>query len=171
MELILTNKELSLRPIKEGDNSVLCKIYGSTREKELSRINYWSDYQKQSFIEQQFLAQHEYYQKNYVGASFFIIQKKEEVIGRLYIQENYKGQSIRIIDISLLPKWRNLRIGSGILKDIMESADELKLPVSIHVESFNPAKKLYEKLGFSKVSETNGVYHLMEWKPEEFKFA
>jgi ribosomal protein S18 acetylase RimI-like enzyme len=31
------------------------------------------------------------------------------------------------------------------------------------VEAFNPAKHLYERLGFEKISETNGVYHLMQW--------
>nr|WP_278012004.1 hypothetical protein [Flavobacterium gyeonganense] len=39
--------------------------------------------------------------------------------------------------------------------------------VSIHVESFNPAMNLYKRLGFKKISETNGVYHLMEWSPEQ----
>jgi hypothetical protein len=25
---------------------------------------------------------------------------------------------------------------------------------------------LYKRLGFIKISETNGVYHLMEWSPK-----
>jgi ribosomal protein S18 acetylase RimI-like enzyme len=35
--------------------------------------------------------------------------------------------------------------------------------VTIHVEVFNPALRLYERLGFKKVAE-NGPYHLMEWR-------
>ncbi len=36
--------------------------------------------------------------------------------------------------------------------------------VSIHVEHDNPAWRLYDRLGFQHV-DTNGVYHLMEWRP------
>ena len=35
--------------------------------------------------------------------------------------------------------------------------------LSIHVEKFNPALRLYERLGFS-VKEDKGVYLLMEWR-------
>ena len=37
--------------------------------------------------------------------------------------------------------------------------------VGIHVEMFNPALALYERLGFRKLQE-HGVYHFMEWSPE-----
>ncbi len=37
--------------------------------------------------------------------------------------------------------------------------------LSIHVEHDNPARRLYDRLGFQHV-DTNGVYHLMEWRPE-----
>lgn len=38
------------------------------------------------------------------------------------------------------------------------------LPVRIHVEQFNPALRLYERLGFTKIHD-EGIYHLMEWRP------
>jgi hypothetical protein len=38
--------------------------------------------------------------------------------------------------------------------------------LSIHVETFNPAKRLYERLGFV-VAEDKGVYQLMTWSPEK----
>jgi predicted GNAT family acetyltransferase len=37
------------------------------------------------------------------------------------------------------------------------------LTVSIYVEHFNPAKRLYHRLGFIEIGE-NGVYHLMRWE-------
>ncbi len=58
------------------------------------------------FIEQQFFAQHEYYQKNYIGAKFYIIEKENTTIGRLYIDFFFENKGIRIIDITLLPDWR-----------------------------------------------------------------
>lgn len=167
MIIEITDKSIRLRPIQGEDTSVLCNIYGSTREKELQQVTYWTAEQKQSFIEQQFFAQHEYYQKNYVGAAFYVIKKNKETIGRLYIHQNFQEKGVRIIDIALLPKWQNQGIGKSILHDILRNAEKIGSPVSIHVESFNPAKGLYERLGFKKISETNGVYHLMEWKAAE----
>lgn len=166
MELTLTDSRISLRPIRDEDLSILSEIYGSTREKELKQVDFWTSEQKEAFILQQFMAQHEYYQKNYVGASFYVIQQDNVVIGRLYIHQDFQNQGVRIIDIAILPNWQSKGIGKGILVDILKSAEKIESPVSIHVESFNPAKQLYERLGFKKISETNGVYHLMEWRVE-----
>jgi len=165
-QLDLFIKDINLRKIQESDLPVLCKIYGSTRTEELEKGTDWSDEQKQFFIEQQFFAQHDYYQKNYLGAKFYIIEKENVVIGRLYIDFFFEKKSFRIIDITLLPDWQKKNIGSSILNEILKKASDNKLKVSIHVESFNPAMNLYKRLGFNKISETNGVYHLMEWSPQ-----
>lgn len=164
MKIELRDKTISLRPIQDEDLMVLSEIYGGTREKELTQIVEWNEEQKRAFVLQQFMAQHEYYQKNYIGAAFYIIQKNKDSIGRLYIHENFQEKGVRIIDIAILSQWQNKGIGSSILKDILAKASTLNRAVSIHVETFNPAMKLYKKLNFEKISETNGVYHLLEWK-------
>lgn len=164
MDLVV--KDISLRDIQENDLSVLCEIYGSTRTEELERGTNWNEEQKRFFIEQQFFAQHEYYQKNYTGAKFYVIEKENIVIGRLYIDFFFEQKGIRIVDITLLPNWRQKNIGSSILAAIIKEAGGKNRNVTIHVESFNPAMNLYKKLGFTKISETNGVYHLMEWSPK-----
>ncbi|GAB3181255.1 GNAT family N-acetyltransferase [Telluribacter humicola] len=166
MNLVISEQSVKLRPITENDKEVLSRIYASTREEEMKRVPQWSAAMVKAFLEQQFDAQHDYYQKNYVGANFWIIEKDGQVVGRLYVQENFQNREVRIIDIALLPTWRNQGIGAAILNDVMKEATRLQRPLTIHVESFNPAKSLYERLGFRKVSETNGVYHLMEWRPD-----
>ena len=158
-------KDISLRDIQENDLPILCEIYGSTRTEELEKGRDWSAKQIKIFIEHQFSAQHEYYQKNYIGAKFYIIEKENNVVGRLYIDFFFEKKGIRIIDITLLPNWRKKNIGSSILAAIIKKAALKNMNVSIHVESFNPAMNLYKRLGFTKISETNGVYHLMEWSP------
>lgn len=159
----LNLKDCSLREIQESDLTDLCKIYGSTRTEELEKGTNWSNEVKKVFIEQQFFAQHEYYQKNYLGANFYIIEKENVTVGRLYIDYFFEQKGIRIIDITLLPEWRKKNIGSSILNEIINKAAENNLNITIHVETFNPAMELYKRLGFVKISETNGVYHLMEW--------
>jgi RimJ/RimL family protein N-acetyltransferase len=155
---------LSLRPITHDDEDLLFAIYTSTRMAEMERLTDWNAEQKQQFLRMQFLAQHTWYQQNYSGACFWIIQYNGEPIGRLYLHTHYQHYSMRIVDITLLPAWRNHGLGSQILEYITALAEEQNKSVTIHVESFNPAKKLYQKLGFRFISATNGVYHLMEWK-------
>jgi len=160
----LTDTNIALRPIAPKDIPFLMEVYASTREAEMERVSFWTDLMKKEFLASQFKAQHDYYHKNYIGANFWIIEFENKMIGRLYLDKNFQGKGMRIIDISILPRYRNLGLGQGIFKDLMSWAAELNAPLSIHVEAFNPARNLYLRLGFKLISETNGVYHLMEWR-------
>lgn len=164
MPLLLTDCSLQLSPITEGDTAQLCRIYASTRDEELKQVGWWTPEQKEAFLHFQFTAQHRYYQEHYPGAWFWLLLRKGAVIGRLYLQATAASCSVRIIDITLLPPWRNRGIGRQLLLDIMAFAAARGQSITIHVESFNPAMHLYQRLGFQTVSTTNGVYHLLEWK-------
>jgi ribosomal protein S18 acetylase RimI-like enzyme len=163
MHITPSEENLQLRRVQNNDMPLLQVIYGSTRTQEMDRLIDWTDDMKQSFISQQFMAQHLYYQQNYVGADLWIIEKDNEPIGRLYVHSNFQNREIRIMDISILPEHRGKGIGGRLLQDLQKVAKEMEKPLSIHVEVFNPAKKLYNRLGFKMISETNGVYHLMQW--------
>jgi GNAT superfamily N-acetyltransferase len=162
MTFSFKNSDLKLRLFSERDIPFLKSVYFSTREEELKQVSAWTNEIKNTFLTQQFEAQHEYYQKNYVGAKFYVIEFEKESIGRLYYVEDFEG-TIRIIDIAILPKFQKKGLGTIILNAIFERANTIKQPVTIHVESFNPAMELYKRIGFKKISETNGIYHLLQW--------
>jgi ribosomal protein S18 acetylase RimI-like enzyme len=152
-------KALSFRPIVESDRAFLSAVYASTRQEELALVD-WDDGQKSSFLESQFSAQHQYYQEHYKDTDFLIIFLDNVAIGRLYIA---RWQSeIRIVDLAILPEYRNAGVGTNILHDVLSEAEAQAKPVRIHVERFNPAQSLYRRLGFNKAGE-HGVYDLMEW--------
>jgi ribosomal protein S18 acetylase RimI-like enzyme len=110
----------------------------------------------------QFNAQHAYYQEHYSKADLQVILIKGEPVGRLYLER--MEEEFRLIDIALLPEHRNRGIGTRLIKDVMTEAAKEKKPVRIHVEEFNPALRLYERLKFTKI-EMRGVYWFMEWSP------
>ena len=64
-----------------------------------------------------------------------------------------------------MPEARNQGLGKALLLDLLDEAQAAALPVRIHVEKFNPAMRLYLRLGF-KPLEDQGVYQLMEWRPD-----
>ena len=150
---------LNLRPIVDSDRDFLYSVYASTRTEEL-KLTDWDEAQKAAFLEMQFAAQHQYYQEHYKDTDFLIIIKDNQAAGRLYIAR--WPEEIRIVDLALLPEFRNSGIGSRILGDVINEAKASNKPVSIHVERFNPAVNLYRRLGFSKLGE-HGVYDLMKW--------
>jgi len=152
---------ITFRPIGPEDLEFLYQVYASTRADELAVVD-WDDAQKDAFLRLQFNAQHEAYQETYEGDDFLMILLDDQPIGRLYIGRWQK--EIRIIDIALLPEYRNRGIGGAILQDILAEGARTGKPVTIHVEMFNPALRLYERLGFRQLEE-RGVYYFMAWSP------
>ena len=63
-----------------------------------------------------------------------------------------------------MPDHRNTGIGTSLLTELLAEAERAKKPVRIHVEQFNPARRLYDRLGFSQIAD-RGVYLLLEWEP------
>ena len=155
--------DLSLRPIAEADLPFLQSLYGTTREAELDRTG-WSPEQKAAFVEMQFRAQHQHYQQHFGGARFDLILKGGQSVGRLYVDR--RPDEIRIIDIALMPEHRGNGTGGHLMRQLLGEAGEKRLPVRIHVEQFNPALRLYDRLGFRKVHD-EGVYFLLEWQPPD----
>ena len=156
-----TAPAVALRQKSEQDTEFLFSVYASTRTEELAQVG-WDDRQKERFLRMQFEAQRQCYESNYPGAEFQIILVAGRAAGRLYVHRRPK--EIRIMDIAVLPEFRGGGVGSGLLKDILAEGQRTGRSVSIHVEVFNPALRLYERLGFRRTA-LNGVYHLLEWTP------
>lgn len=150
---------VTFRPIETADREFLSAVYASTREEEMARVD-WDEKQKAAFLEMQFSAQHLYYQENYTDTDFLIVIFDGRAVGRLYIAR--WPDEVRVVDLALLPEFRNKGIGTGILQNVLEEAAVAGKPVRIHVECFNPALQLYRRLGFERIGE-HGVYYLMEW--------
>ena len=139
---------------------LLCAVYASTRAEELA-VTDWSAEQKAQFCRQQFTAQDAHYRTHYPTARFSVIEREGLPIGRLFVDRWEK--EIRIMDIALLPEHRGAGIGTRLLCELQEEARAAGRALSIHVEKFNPALRLYERLGF-RAKEDKGVYVLMEWR-------
>jgi GNAT superfamily N-acetyltransferase len=149
---------ISLRAVEPGDEPFLYRVYAGTRQEELAQVP-WTEAQKEAFLRMQFDVQARYYQEHYPDATFSVIIADGLPAGRLYAARWL--EEIRIVDIALLPEYRNAGIGTSLLKDLIAEAERSRKPLSIHVERFNPALGLYERLGF-RPKEDKGVYLLME---------
>jgi RimJ/RimL family protein N-acetyltransferase len=155
----LLSQGLSLRPETDADIAFLIGLYTSTRQAELAPVP-WSAAEKQAFLAQQFQAQRIHYRSYFADSAFDVIEDNGEPAGRLYLQ--IRQTQLHIIDISLLPKWRRRGIGTAILKALQVAAQPSGRGIGIMVEIFNPALRLYERLGFRPIAD-HGIYLEMEW--------
>jgi ribosomal protein S18 acetylase RimI-like enzyme len=152
---------ITLRPVQPEDREFLYRLYASTRAEEIARVD-WPDEQKETFLRFQFDAQHTYYTRQFAGATFDVVLLAGRPVGRLYVDR--RGREIRLIDIALLPEYRGRGLGGAMMEALLDEARERGLAVTIHVERDNPARSLYDRLGFRPVEE-QGIYLLMEWRP------
>jgi ribosomal protein S18 acetylase RimI-like enzyme len=152
---------LNFRIATDADQPFLSRLYASTRLDELAPVP-WSHAQKAVFLDAQFRAQHFHYRTHYPNAHWLVILAGSEPIGRLYLDR--WAEEHRIIDIALLPAHRGKGYGGALMQDLIDEADAAGKAVSIHVEKNNPARRLYERLGFVAAGE-QGVYDRLERHP------
>ena len=62
-----------------------------------------------------------------------------------------------------MPDYRGRGIGTWIMRHLLDEAARFKKPVTLHVEPYNPAVRLYQRLGF-RVVEQRGVNLFMQWR-------
>lgn len=154
--------DTTLRRGTVSDTAFLLRVYASTRADELALTD-WSDEQKEAFVRMQFEAQHAYYQEHYADASFEVIEVGGIPAGRLYVHR--RPAEIRLVDVTLLPEFRGGGAGTALLRGLMAEAESAGKPLTIHVERYNPALRLYERLGFVASTADRGPYLFLEWRP------
>ncbi len=148
---------IELRRATPDDRDFLRELYATTRADELAPVP-WSQERKTAFVAMQFDAQDAAYRGAYPEGEFMIVQGSGRPIGRLYAGR-LPGE-LRIIDVTLLPSHRRQGIGTALMRWAVERADREGLAATLHVEPWNPARRLYERLGFATV-ELRGIYEFM----------
>jgi GNAT superfamily N-acetyltransferase len=149
---------VELRPVRDDDSDFAARVYASTRAEELAPLP-WSPEQKAAFLGQQFAAQSRHYATHYADASWDIVLVDGRRAGRLIVHRG--AATIGVVDIALLPEYRGRGVGTMLLRSILAEADASGLPVTVHAEHMNPARRLYERIGFVAVEDL-GVYLRME---------
>jgi len=152
---------VTLRAATSADQNFLMAVFASTRGDELAALG-WDPQQSELFINMQFNAQQQSYSAGYPAAVNNIILLAEQPIGRILVDRT--GDEILLVDIALLSDYRNQRIGSNLIRGLMDEAATLQKPVRLSVYKSNPARRLYQRLGFSQVAE-DALYIEMQWLP------
>ncbi len=147
-------QEWTVRSATEADQNFLCSLYACTREQE-EPLCHWPKDHRAKFLRMQFEAQDAHYRKYYQNKQHWIICVGKHDAGRILL--DWQKNDLRIVDISLLPRFRGKGLGSSILRHFIAKADETGIQTSLHALHGSPALRLYQKLGFKSCPSTDAT--------------
>ncbi|HEX8734490.1 MAG TPA: GNAT family N-acetyltransferase [Pyrinomonadaceae bacterium] len=133
--------QITFRQIKIKDFEFLWQLHNAALKKYITETWGWDeDWQRRNFRE------------NFNPNAGEIICADGKDAGFLWISE--KESEIALVSIRLLPEFQNRGIGTKLIKRLLDKARAANKPVRLQVLKANPAKNLYEKLGFRVADET-----------------
>ena len=110
----------------------------------------------------QFKAQNTHYRKYFPKAEWLIIECDGQPAGRLIIDR--AANEHHVLDVALLPAFRNRGIGTDLLKKVC--AESGPLPVRLYAHNADRAIHLYLRLGFRPVGD-DGMNTELVWRRGE----
>jgi len=96
------------------------------------------------------------FDENFDHLPLQIIEKDGRPIG--YISVRRPGNEIFLAAIEIAPEHQNPGIASQLVRELLDEADRSCLPAKLFVLKVNPARRLYERLGFQCSDETPTHY-------------
>lgn len=157
---------VELRPVRPDDEPFLAAVYAGTRAEEMAVVP-WTEAEKGQFLEFQHQAQTHSYATRFPDAEHSVILIDGQPAGRMWTDE--REDEIRLLDIAILPPFRNRGAGTVLLRRLQQRAADSGKALRHSVETHNEAAlRLYQRLGFSIVADHDFETHLlMEWPSVE----
>ena len=140
-------QRIGYRPAAESDIDFLYSLHVAAMKEYVDQIWGWNENDQESI-----------FRRNYVPATIQIILCNGRDIGMLSVEEREKDVFLRTIEIH--PEYQGKGIGTAIIKKIIADGAQKMKPIFLQVLKVNPAKGLYERLGFVIVEETETHYRM-----------
>src|SRR5690606_24909666 len=129
-----------IRPADPKDDSFLYELYASNRQEEVASWG-WPLEQQQSFLHMQWLAQRSSYKAQVPNAKQTVVILDQNPIGQFIV--DYTPFHLHLIDISILPLFRNQWIGTSPLIYLQLVSTQLSKPIRLNMIKGNPASRIY----------------------------
>jgi ribosomal protein S18 acetylase RimI-like enzyme len=110
-----------------------------------------------AMIEMQYRARRMHYMAAFPDAECKVILANEEPVGSFTVS---RDGALVLVDISLLPRHRNQGFATRLITELQQEGS----PIELTVDLTNPAKRLYERLGFEETSQDE-IHASMRWEP------
>ena len=147
-----TPGRLVLRPETPDDLIFRFELFCQSRTPEWYQVQ-MPDEVRSQLMHHQFRAQTMTYAGNYPKGRFDIVELDGRRIGRIVVDR--EPTRIHLVDQAIVPALRNQGIGGAIMRSLIEESEREGLPITLFVANSNdPSMRLYVRLGFEPVKET-----------------
>jgi ribosomal protein S18 acetylase RimI-like enzyme len=143
----LAMASIGFRDATSGDREWLYQLKRVTMRDYVAATFGWDESFQQHLFEEDF---------DPSGAK--IVEIDREDAGMLLVEE--KSEHFFLRRIELLPKFQRRGIGTRLVSAVIEEAAGKNKPVFLQVLRVNPARILYERLGFTTYEETKSHYKM-----------
>lgn len=147
-----------MRAANASDEAFLLRVFADTRPE----FDLLDEGQKLALLQMQYNIRQLQYDDAYPNAESMIVIQQDVPVGRILVAEGER--EFTLIDIALLSGHRNSGIGSRLIRQLTDRARLSGKPVRLQVLKTNPARRLYERLGFEIVDEQS-MYFEMKYEP------
>jgi ribosomal protein S18 acetylase RimI-like enzyme len=144
---------LSFRPATADDYEYLYRLNEATmREYAEQTYGPWDESVARRIFAERFRP---------VSTRIVVIDGRD--VGMLEVLPTETG--LQLANIRIAPEHQGRGIGTRLITGVLRDAHARGLSVTLRVLKVNPARRLYERLGFVVIGET-ATYHLMQARPE-----
>jgi ribosomal protein S18 acetylase RimI-like enzyme len=143
--------QISLRPATEDDYDFLWWLHCATMRPYVEKTWGW-DEQWQA----------EYFRDRFDPTTRQVVEGDGAPIG--CISAERRGDRIFLGVIEIAPDHQDRGIGTKLIRGFLDEADGRGVPVELQVIKVNPARRLYERLGFVVMGKTE-THYLMRRSP------
>jgi ribosomal protein S18 acetylase RimI-like enzyme len=145
--------------VSPADDEFLDALYTSTRSAEVVGWGF-SPQRAAAFLRDQARLQRRAQALSSPRAESRILLVNGVPSGRLVVNEDAAPDRVAIVDLSVSPEARGRGLATWALSAILARAGAAGRAVELRVEPRNPARRLYERLGFRVVAEDDPRLHL-----------
>jgi ribosomal protein S18 acetylase RimI-like enzyme len=146
-ETVTLLQGIRYRNATEKDINFLYTLHVAAMKEYVDQVWGWDDGYQESL-----------FRRNYVPAKIRIVLYNGREIGLLSVEEREDDVFLRTIEIH--PEFQGKGLGTAIIKEIIADGAQKMKPIVLQVLTVNPARQLYERLGFAIIEETN-IHYMM----------
>ncbi len=140
----------SLRPARPGEFDALLELHRAAMGNYITQTwGPWDDDQQRGFMDARL-----------AGGNLLVVEVASKLAG--LFEHEKRGSALFLANIEFLPEYQGFGLGTVLIRGLMADAATRGLSVELTVLRVNPARNLYERLGFIEY-DRNETHHFMRW--------
>lgn len=164
--MLASTPHLKFRGLEASDEPFRLELFVTSREREFSAL---PEVMQHMLVAQQYAGYISGMATTYPDARhlvFSLPQASETDRAAGIVSITDLGDHLQVIDLAVHPVFRNRGTGSLVLETVMEHCRSTGQIMRGSVTPYNPARRLYARLGIRELDAEHG-YIRLEWRPDE----